>query len=126
MLGISLWHGGRMAMDVLFAGVRVRELAPAVEWYGRLFGRAADIVPNQDEVMWRVADGGWLYVIHDAPRAGGCLVTICVTDLSETVAQLADRGIVFGAIAPVGDAGHKARGADPDGNSIDLIEVARE
>ena len=114
-----------MAMEVLFAGVRVRELAPATEWYGRLFGRAPDIVPNDDEVMWRLTEGAWLYVIRDAARAGNSLVTICVTDLDEAVTQLADRDIAFGSITPVGEAGRKARGEDPDGNSIDLIEVPR-
>jgi len=114
-----------MAMEVLFAGVRVREFAAANDWYGRLFGRPADIVPNDDEVMWRVADGAWLYVIRDATRAGNSLVTICVTDLEEAVAELADRDIALGSITPVGDAGRKARGQDPDGNSIDLIQVAR-
>jgi hypothetical protein len=72
-----------MTMEVLFAGVRVRKLASAVEWYGRLFGRAADVVPNDDEVMWRVTDGAWLYVIRDAARAGNGLVTICVTEQVE-------------------------------------------
>jgi predicted enzyme related to lactoylglutathione lyase len=114
-----------MTMEVLFAGVRVRELAPAVEWYSRLFGRAADIVPNHDEVMWRVTDGGWLYVIRDSPRAGNSLVTICVTDLDATAAALAGRKITLGPITPVGDAGRKATGEDPDGNSIDLIEVTQ-
>ena|SRR5256885_11206596 len=114
-----------MTIEVLFAGVRVRELAPAVEWYSRLFGRDADTVPNDDEVMWRVTDGGWLYVIRDAPRAGNSLVTICVTDLDEAVAELACRQIILGPIATVGDVGRKATGEDPDGNSIDFIEVTR-
>ena len=83
-----------MSMEVLFAGVRVRELAPAVDWYARLFGRAADIVPNENEVMWRVADGGWLYVIEDADRAGHSLVTIAVTSLDQTATDMAARGIV--------------------------------
>ena len=112
-----------MSMEVLFAGVRVRELRTAAEWYSRLFGREADVVPNKDEVMWRVTDGGWLYLLRDEPRAGNGLVTICVTDLEAAVAELADRNIRLGPIAPVGDAGRKARGQDPDGNSVDLIQV---
>lgn len=114
-----------MPMEVLFAGVRVRELAPAAEWYSRLFGRAADMAPNDDEVMWRVTDGGWLYLIRDPARAGNSLVTICVTDLDEAVAELAGRRIAIGRVAAVGDAGRKATGQDPDGNSVDLIEVPR-
>jgi len=113
-----------MSMEVLFAGVRVRELAPAVDWYGRLFGRDPDIVPNDSEVMWRVADGGWLYVIEDAARSGLCLVTIAVADLDAARVELAIRDIAVGAIENVGDAARKLAFDDPDGNSLALVEVA--
>lgn len=114
-----------MSMEVLFAGVRVRQLALAVDWYSRLFGRPPDIVPNEDEVMWRVADGGWLYVIEVAGSAGNSSVTIAVTDLDEAAADVAARGIAIGAIEAVGDAARKAATEDPDGNSLALIEVAK-
>ena len=113
-----------MPMDVLFAGVRVRDLATATDWYTRFFGRPADIAPNADEAMWRVTDSGWLYILREASRAGGGLVTICVTNLDMAVAELAARGISLGPIAAEGDAGRKATGEDPDGNSIALIEVS--
>ena len=112
-----------MPMDVLFAGMRVRDLAPAMEWYSRLFGRDPDIVPNDQECMWRVSDGGWLYVVQDLARAGRSLVTIAVTELEQQVAELSLREIAFGPIQPVGDAGRKATTEDPDGNSIALIQV---
>ena len=111
-------------MEVLFAGVRVRDLGPATDWYARLFDRPPDVVPNEQEVMWRVADGGWLYVIEDAGRAGKSLATIAVTDLDAALGDLASRGIALESIEPVGDAGRKASTEDPDGNLIALIEVA--
>lgn len=111
-------------MEVLFAGVRVRDLAAAVEWYGRLFGRPADIVPNDEEVMWRVTDGGWLYVLQELNSAGASLVTIAVTDLDAEVAALSEHGLRPGPIEPVGDAGRRSSLQDPDGNSINLIQVA--
>jgi len=114
-----------MSMEVLFAGVRVRDLGTATEWYSRLFGREPDIVPNDDEVMWRVTDGAWLYVIRDAPRSGNSLVTISVSDLEEAAAELADRNIELGPIAAVGDEARKAKGQDPEGNSVDLIQVTQ-
>jgi len=114
-----------MTTEMLFAGVRVRELAAAVDWYRRLFGRDPDIVPNDDEVMWRVADGGWVYVIEEPAAAGKSLVTIAVKDLGASVAEITDRGISLGAIEAVGDAARKAKVADPDGNSVALIEVTR-
>lgn len=112
-----------MPMEVLFAGVRVRDLGVAIDWYSRLFGRPADIVPNDDEAMWRVTESGWLYILREEKRAGGSLVTICVTDLDQALAELTARGITLGPVAPEGDAGRKAAGQDPDGNSVALIEV---
>lgn len=111
-------------MQVLFAGVRVRELGPAKKWYERFIGRPADIVPNEHEVMWRVADGGWLYVLEHAERAGHSVVTIAVASLDEAVAEATARGIAIGPIEAVGDAGRKASTEDPDGNSVALVEVA--
>lgn len=112
-----------MAMELLFAGVPVGTFPDAVDWYSRLFGRAADVVVTDHEVMWRVAGTGWLYVIEDAARAGRSLVTISVSDLDEAVADLKARGIDSGPIETVGDAGRKATVTDPDGNAIAFIQV---
>jgi predicted enzyme related to lactoylglutathione lyase len=110
-------------MEVLFASVPVSDLQAVMPWYEQLFGRAADVVPNQSEVMWCVAGNGWLYVIEDPERAGGTVVTILVTDLDQFVADLTARGISAGPIEPVGEAGRKANSLDADGNVISWIEV---
>lgn len=110
-------------MDVLFAAVSVASFAEAVEWYERFFGRAADVMPHDHEVMWRVTATGWLYVVEDATRAGKAVVTISVTDLNATVSELESRGITCGAIEAVGDAAHKAKVLDPEGNLMALIQV---
>ncbi|NMH96541.1 VOC family protein [Pseudonocardia sp. K10HN5] len=113
-----------MAMELLFAGLAVADFPGAVEWYGRVFDREADVIVTDREVMWRVADAGWLYVIEDEARAGTGLVTISVSDLAEAVIDLEARGISSGGIETVGDAGRKAVVTDPEGNSIAFIEVA--
>ncbi len=112
-----------MTMEVLFASVPVADLQLAIGWYEQLFGRSADIVPNENEVMWRVAGNGWLYVIEDEARAGRTVVTISVNDLDQFVADLAARGIGAGPIEAVGDSGRKAVVVDSDGNVISWIEV---
>jgi predicted enzyme related to lactoylglutathione lyase len=111
-------------MEVLFASVPVTDLGTATDWYGRLFGRPPDIVPNDHEAMWRVTASGWLYVIEDRERAGKTVVTVAVDDLGHVVDELAGRGIGAGPIEPVGDAGRKAVVIDGDGNAISWIEVA--
>jgi predicted enzyme related to lactoylglutathione lyase len=112
-----------MTMEVLFASVPVTDLDAAMGWYERIFGRPADIVPNENEVMWSVAGNGWLYVIEDAERAGRTNVTISVNDLDQFVADLVIRGIIAGPIEPVGDSGRKANVVDADGNVISWIQV---
>jgi hypothetical protein len=109
-------------VEVLFAAVPVADLG-AVAWYTRLLGRPADIVPNDDEVMWRLADAAWLYVVRDARRAGHALVTLCVADLDLAVAGIAARGITGGPVEIIGDAGRKATFTDDEGNAISFIEV---
>ena len=111
-------------MEVLFASVPVADLQAAMSWYEQVFGRPADIVPNENEVMWSVAGNGWLYVIEDPERAGRTVLTISVSDLDQFVADLASRGISAGPIEPVGDAGRKANVLDADGNVISWIQVA--
>jgi predicted enzyme related to lactoylglutathione lyase len=110
-------------VDVLFAGIPVAGFPAAVTWYDQLFGRPADIVVKADEVMWRVADSAWVYVVGDPKRAGTALVTMAVPDLEGTVTEIGERGITGAAIEIVGSAGRKASVADPDGNTITFIEV---
>jgi predicted enzyme related to lactoylglutathione lyase len=114
-----------MDAQVLFAGVAVTDVDTVSPWYERLFGRPADIIPNDDEAMWRVtADAGWLYLVADGERAGRSLVAISVADLDAELALLRERGIEPETIEQVGDAGRKATLRDPEANAIALIEVA--
>jgi predicted enzyme related to lactoylglutathione lyase len=113
-----------MDAHVLFAGVAVTDVDAACTWYERLFGRPPDIIPNDDEAMWRVAgDAGWLYLVVDRPRAGRSLVAISVADLDVELGGLRGRGVEPEKVEPVGDAGRKATLRDPDANTIALIEV---
>jgi glyoxylase I family protein len=114
-----------MDAQVLFTGVAVFDLETANAWYERLFDRPADIIPNDDEAMWRVAaDAGWLYLVVDTARAGRSLVAISVNDLEGELAVLRHRRIEPETVEQVGDTGRKAVLRDPDGNTIALIEVA--
>ena len=113
-----------MTLQVLFASVPVVDLQAAIGWYEQLFGRVADIIPNENEVMWCVAGSGWLYVIEDPERAGQTVVTIAVSDLDQFVNDLASRGISAGPTEAVGDAGRKANVVDANGNVISWIQVA--
>lgn len=112
-----------MRADVLFAGVAVGDFATARSWYERFFGRAPDVVAHGEEVMWQVADAGWLYIVHDARHAGDSIVAMAVPDIEAAISTLESRGVAPGPIEREGDAGRKALVRDPDGNSIAIIEV---
>jgi predicted enzyme related to lactoylglutathione lyase len=111
-----------MEVEVAFTGVPVSSLGPGAEFYERLFGRPHDIPVNEIEVMWRLADAAWLYVVVDRARAGSALAALSVADLDATMAELETRGITPETVENVGG-GRKATIRDPDGNTVAIIEV---
>jgi predicted enzyme related to lactoylglutathione lyase len=113
-----------MDIDVMFTGLPVSDFQAAQDWYERFFGRPPDIVAHELEVMWRVTDGGWLYILRDPEHAGNGIVAIAVPNIEEATALLEARGVATGSIKPEGDAGEKVVLVDPDGNSIAIIQVA--
>jgi glyoxylase I family protein len=115
-----------MDVDVLFAGIAVSDFKAAQAWYERFFARPADVVANEDEVMWQVTDRGGLYIVRDADHAGNSMVAIAVPDIEAATSALEARGVTIGPIEREGDAGRKAVALDPDGSSIAIIEVASE
>jgi len=114
---------GASEIEVLFAAVSVADFDGALDWYTRLFGRAPDITVHETEVMWRILEGAWLYVVLDRDRAGKSVVTLSVGDLDTTAARIAARGVRTDSFEQVGDAGRKATFRDPDGNVISFAEV---
>ncbi|MGH9018149.1 MAG: VOC family protein [Acidimicrobiales bacterium] len=112
-----------MKTDVLFAGVATTDLPRALPWYAALLGRPADIVVHDGEVMWKVADAGWLNLFADGAMAGGAVVTVAVPDLDAALAEIAGRGLARPAVETIPGARRKAPFVDADGNTITLIEV---
>lgn len=45
----------------IFAGLPVRDLAEAIDWYAAFFGRGPDEIVG-DEAMWQVTETTWLFV----------------------------------------------------------------
>jgi len=116
-------HAGALDVDVFFAGVAVTDFDAARTWYEHFFGRAPDVVAHETEVMWRVTQRGWLYILRDVADAGHGIVSISVPDIDAASSALGARGIALEPIEAVGDAGRKAVASDPDGNQVAIIEV---
>jgi catechol 2,3-dioxygenase-like lactoylglutathione lyase family enzyme len=114
-----------MEVEIAFTGLPVTSLATGRDFFERLFGRPADVEVAVDEVMWRLAESAWLYVVVDAARAGQGLVALSVADLPATLAELAQRDIHPDRMEDVGG-GRKATVLDPDGNTVAIISVPVE
>jgi hypothetical protein len=110
-------------IEVAFTGVPVSDLTRGQDFFERLFGSPPDVLVNEDEVMWQVADAAWLYVVVDQQRAGSALAAVSVPDLDHALAELASRGIEPTTIEQPGPSARKATMLDPDGNSVAVIEV---
>lgn len=113
-----------MAVDVLFAGIPVTELEPAIEWYERFLGSAPDMAPNETERAWRLTDDSWVYVVEDPERAGYGLVTLIVPDLDARIAELNGSGIKTGDVRRLNEKTRTLLVPDPEGNRIQLAEVS--
>lgn len=105
---------------ILFAALPVADYPGALAWYERFTGRPPDLVPNDTESCWQVAEGGWFYVIEDAARAGRGLITLVVEDLDAELATLGERGIEVGELRTIPGVVRQTRVSDPEGNTIGL------
>jgi hypothetical protein len=112
-----------MEVEIAFTGVAVSDLAVGRDFFERLFGKPPDVLVNENEVMWRVNESAWLYVVVDPVRAGHALAALSVADLDVAVAELARRGLEPSALEEHEGGARKAIFFDSDGNTAALIGV---
>lgn len=112
-----------MDISYAFAGLVVTDRDEAAAWYAKLIGRPADILPNDAEATWHLADQVSLYLLADPERAGRGVFTLIVPDLDAELARLAADGIAPARIDEF-EAGRKGVIADPDGNEIGIAQLA--
>jgi hypothetical protein len=112
-----------MEVTKILAGVAVRNIDQAKRWYEVFFTRPADAEPMGGLAEWHTP-GGVLQLVLDEQRAGGSLVTVWVSDLRGTLADLASRG---GPEVELDDTSSDkvlfASLADPDGNAVTVVQV---
>jgi predicted enzyme related to lactoylglutathione lyase len=112
-----------MGITYVFAGLVVENRNQAAAWYEQLLGRPPDFLPNDAEAVWQLAGTASVYLLADADRAGRGVMALVVADLGASLAEIAGRGIVAGAIEEIPGAGRKAVITDPDGNAVSLVEI---
>lgn len=116
----------------VFAGLPVRDLEVAAEWYGRIFGRVPDGRPSPQIAEFylaetRAPEHGTLQLREDAKRAGGGLVTINVVDLTAIADALAEIGATldpeaFSVDAETVSAVTVGTFIDLDGNAVTVVQ----
>ena len=102
----------------LFAGIAVRDLPTAVEWYQRLFGAPPSFLPNDVEAVWEVAEHRHVFIEERPEHAGHARHLIFVDDLDARVARIAERGLSPGQRETWSNGVRKASYRDPDGNEV--------
>ncbi|QZY52137.1 VOC family protein [Leucobacter tenebrionis] len=103
----------------IFAGLPVRDLSAALDWYTAFFGRPADEVVG-DEAMWQVAETTWLFIAPDELRSGGGLITLGVGDLEPYLLRWRAAGMAHQPVETYGNGVKHVTIVDPDGNSLSL------
>lgn len=106
-----------MTITNALAGIAVDDIAEALDFYERLFGRQADARPMNDLAEWKLPGGGWVQLHADADRAGASSLTLVVDDLGEELGRLDLHGLKPVSKA-MGDFFKTAKFRDPDGNQI--------
>jgi catechol 2,3-dioxygenase-like lactoylglutathione lyase family enzyme len=96
----------------VFASLPVADYGAARGWYEDFFGRPPDLLPNDNEACWQLNDGGWVYIVGDAERAGAGFVTLLLDDLDRW-SDAADDSI---------PGMRRVEIRDPDGNRIQLAQ----
>jgi len=112
-----------LSVTHVFSGIAVRDFAAAKGWYERLFGRPPDTLPHDTEAVWNLADGGLVYIVGDAERAGGGQLMLIVPDLDEALALVAQRGLGPAPIEVMGSGARRLTLTDPDGNRVSFGQV---
>jgi catechol 2,3-dioxygenase-like lactoylglutathione lyase family enzyme len=116
----------------VFAGLPVRDLTRAIDWYQQVWGRRPDARPAPQIADYylaadRVPEHGTLQLREDAGRAGGGLTTINVHDISEIAQSLAKLEVKFDtqefpidavAVSSVTVGTFE----DPDGNAVTIVQ----
>ncbi len=109
-------------INSVIAVVSVRDQETAIEWYKRLFGRDADIVPVEGVAEWQLAENAWLQVTADPERAGGTTAIIGVNDIDIQCSACAAANVSHGEVVEYPEVIKMIEVIDPDGNKIAFVQ----
>lgn len=113
-----------MTIRTVLGQVAVRDLASALGWYARYFGRQADERPMDGLAEWHLTGGGGVQVFQEPENAGHTTLTLVVDDIEAEVARLKEQGIEADPVAD-GNYVRFTTVRDADGNRLAIAQNAK-
>lgn len=102
--------------------IPVTDQDTAVNWYKKLIGRDADVVPTEEVAEWQLAGNAWIQVATDPDNAGKTTVVINVSDIDAQCTACADAGVALGEVVEYTGIVKMVDATDPDGNKIAFVQ----
>ena len=109
-------------INSVIAVLPVDDQDAAVEWYRKLLGRDADIVPVEGVAEWQLAGNAWIQVTTDSERAGSATVIIGVNDIDSQCKFCTAANVPHGEIIEYPKIIKMIEVFDPDGNKIAFVQ----
>jgi catechol 2,3-dioxygenase-like lactoylglutathione lyase family enzyme len=106
-----------MSIQNSLAGIAVRDLNAATQWYEKLLSKPPDQKPMPEVAEWGFPRGGWIQVFRDSDRAGKSSVTFSVSDLKAEVDRLRSLDLSVGDVQESKQVKTLII-SDPDGNQL--------
>ena len=113
-------------INSVVAVVPVKDQNTAVEWYTKLLGRDADLVPVEGVAEWQLAENAWLQVSTDPERAGSTTVVIGVNDIDAQCRACASADVSYGEVVEYPEVVRMMEVIDPDGNKVTFVQDISE
>ena len=110
----------------VFVSIGVADHPAGCAWWSRLIGREPDRRPTPSCCEWNLTDGV-LFQVLDTPKQGAVdIVSLRLDDLDAEIARLRGAGLSIDDPQPVPgfDTLRIATFADPDGNTVNLLDGA--
>ena len=109
-------------INSVYAVVPVKDQDKSVQWYKKLLGRDADIVPIDGVAEWQLAENAWLQVTTDDDRAGSSTVIIGVNDIDIQCRVCSTANVPCGEVIEYPGIVKMIEVTDLDGNKVAFVQ----